>query len=115
METMTEVQPSMGVASIAADDRFGLTAAQLSTLTVFQLIVYAAMQIPVGILLDRWGSRRLIATGAIIMALGQFVVAISVELGTAVLGRMLVGLGDAFTFISLIRLINGWYSGRTDP
>jgi MFS family permease len=40
------------------------------------------------------------------------VVAFAPVLGMAVAGRMLVGFGDAFTFISMIRLINGWYSGK---
>jgi sugar phosphate permease len=103
---------TMGIASLVATDRFQTTAEQLSMLAVAQLIVYAAMQIPVGLLLDRWGPRRLLSIGALSMALGQYVVAFAPSLGLAVTGRMLVGFGDAFTFISMIRLINGWYSGK---
>lgn len=102
----------MGIASLVATDRFHTTAEQLSTLAVAQLIVYAAMQIPVGLLLDRYGARVLLTIGALSMALGQYIVAFSPSLGAAVAGRMLVGFGDAFTFISMIRLINGWYSGK---
>ena len=40
--------------------RFDISAAQLSTFTVLQLAVYAGMQIPVGVLLDRFGPRRLL-------------------------------------------------------
>ena len=65
----------MGIASLVATDRFQTTAEQLSMLAVAQLIVYAAMQIPVGLLLDRWGPRRLLSIGALSMALGQYVVA----------------------------------------
>lgn len=72
-------------------------------------MVYTAMQIPVGILLDRFGSKRLLITGALVMALGSFTVAIAPNLAVAVVGRMLVGMGDSFTFISMIRMINGWY------
>jgi MFS family permease len=78
---------------------------------VFQLVVYAAMQIPVGILLDRFGAKILLTVGAGIMAIGQFTVAFAPSLEVAVIGRMLVGLGDSFTFISMIRMVNGWYSG----
>ena len=67
------------------------------------------MQIPVGILLDRYGSKKLLITGALVMALGSFTVAIAPNLSVAVTGRMLVGMGDSFTFISMIRMINGWY------
>ncbi|MDE2408892.1 MAG: MFS transporter, partial [Actinomycetales bacterium] len=98
----------MGIASLVATDRFHTTAEQLSTLAVAQLIVYAAMQIPVGLLLDRYGARVLLSIGALSMAAGQYTVAFAPSLGIAVVGRMLVGFGDAFTFISMIRLINGW-------
>ena len=69
------------------------------------------MQIPVGILLDRFGAKALLAVGAFVMAAGQLTVAFAPNLSTAVVGRMLVGMGDSFTFISMIRLINGWYQG----
>jgi len=69
------------------------------------------MQIPVGILLDRFGAKVLLAVGAFIMATGQLTVAFAPSLGVAVIGRMLVGMGDSFTFISMIRMINGWYEG----
>ena len=102
---------TMGVASLAATARFHTNAEQLSMLAVMQLIMYAAMQIPVGLLLDRFGPRRLIFSGTILMALGQFLVAFSDQLGFAITGRMIVGVGDACVFISMIRLINVWYSG----
>jgi MFS family permease len=69
------------------------------------------MQVPVGILLDRFGSKAMLVFGTAVMTGGQFLVAISEELGVAVVGRMFVGLGDAFIFISVIRLVNGWFAG----
>jgi MFS family permease len=99
------------VATLTASERFDTNAQQLATLAVFQLVVYASMQIPVGILLDRFGAKRLLAVGAGIMAIGQLTVAFAPSLEYAVIGRMLVGMGDSFTFISMIRMVNGWYSG----
>jgi MFS family permease len=103
----------LGVATLAASERFEINAQQLSTLAVFQLVVYAAMQIPVGILLDKYGAKLLLSVGAAIMAIGQLTVAFAPSLEQAVVGRMLVGMGDSFTFISMIRMVNGWYSGST--
>lgn len=80
-------------------------------MAVFQLIVYAGMQIPVGILLDRFGAKILLTVGALIMSIGQIVLAFAPVLSFAVVGRMLVGMGDSFTFISMIAMINGWYQG----
>ncbi|MFM1992881.1 MAG: hypothetical protein RL600_709 [Actinomycetota bacterium] len=102
---------SMGVASLLAAEKFEAAATSLSTLAVAQLVVYAAMQIPVGILLDRFGSRVMLVFGTAVMTAGQLLVSLAETLGLAVAGRMLVGLGDAFVFISVIRLVNGWYVG----
>ena len=102
---------SMGVASLAATERFQVGAATLSTLTVAQLAVYAAMQIPTGMMLDRFGARRLIILGSLTTGIGNLLVAFSPVFGFAVFGRMIVGFGDAFVFVSMIRLINGWVGG----
>ncbi|MTA09120.1 MAG: MFS transporter, partial [Actinobacteria bacterium] len=103
---------SMVVASLDATERFNTTAAQLASLAVLQLVVYASMQIPVGIALDKFGPRLMLSCGALIMASGQLIVAFAPGLEWAVAGRMLVGMGDAFTFISMIRMVNNWMTGR---
>lgn len=106
---------SLGVAGVEAQRRFGATAAVLSLFSVLQLAVYAGLQVPVGVLLDRFGSRRLIATGALVMGGGQLVLAVSHAVGPAVLGRVLVGAGDALTFISVLRLVPLWFAPRRVP
>jgi sugar phosphate permease len=106
---------SLGVAGVEATERFGVSAAVLSTLAVVQLIVYAGLQIPVGIVLDRVGPRLLIALGAALMVVGQATLALAPDIGIAVVGRMLVGAGDAMTFISVLRLLSNWFSGRSLP
>jgi MFS family permease len=62
---------SLGVAGIEAADRFGASASMLAAFAVLQLLVYAGLQVPVGVLLDRTGPKRLIVTGAVVMAAGQ--------------------------------------------
>jgi MFS family permease len=106
---------SLGVAGVEAQRRFATTAAVLSLFAVLQLAVYAALQIPVGVLLDRIGSRRLIAGGALLMGVGQLVLATAHAVGLAVAGRVLVGAGDAMTFISVLRLIAVWFPPRRVP
>jgi sugar phosphate permease len=106
---------SLGVAGVDAADRFHVSASMLSSLTVIQLAVYAALQIPVGVLLDRVGPRTLIASGALLMTVGQLTLAVAPTIGIAIVGRLLVGAGDAMTFISVIRLLTSWFSGRILP
>jgi MFS family permease len=106
---------SLGVSGVDAQDRFAVSAAVLSTLAVVQIAVYAGLQIPVGIALDRVGPRRLVLLGAVLLVVGQAVVAVSPTIGPAIAGRVLVGAGDAMTFISVIRLVPMWFSGRILP
>jgi MFS family permease len=101
----------MGAVALDAANRFDTNAKQLASLAVIQLVFYASMQIPVGILLDRFGARKLLAVGAALMAIGQITVGFSTALAGGVVGRSLVGMGDAFTFISMIRLANSWVKG----
>lgn len=106
---------SLGVAAVEATDRFDIAATSLSSLAVVQLVVYALFQVPVGVMLDRVGPKALIATGAALMVVGQVTLALAPTLGVALVGRILVGAGDAMTFISVIRLNSAWFSGRTLP
>src|ERR687885_410166 len=89
---------SLGVAGPLAQERFGATAAALSLFVVLQLGVYAALQVPAGVMLDRLGSGRMVAAGGAVMGLGQVVLAESHSVGLAAARRVLVGAGDAMTF-----------------
>jgi MFS family permease len=106
---------SLGVAGVEAQHRFGASAAILSLFAVLQLGVYAGLQVPVGVLLDRLGSRRLVVAGGVTMAAGQLVLATTHSVGLAVLGRVLVGAGDAMTFISVLRLVALWFAPHQVP
>jgi MFS family permease len=106
---------SLGVAGVQATDRFHVSASLLSSLAVVQIIVYAGLQIPVGILLDRFGAKILIASGALLMFAGQLTLATAPTIGIAIVGRILVGAGDAATFISVVRLLSSWFRGRILP
>lgn len=106
---------TFGVVTVEATERFHVNAAAISTVAVIQIIVYAGLQIPVGVLVDRLGSRPLIVLGALLMAVGQLVLAVSPDLGIAILGRVLVGIGDAATFVSVVRLLPNWFGGRLLP
>ncbi|MGC4892738.1 MFS transporter [Micromonospora sp. DT31] len=106
---------SLGVTGVDAADRFHINAATLAGFSVAQLAVYAVMQVPVGVLLDRYGSRRLLLAGGALMVAGQLVFAVAVDVRLAVAARVLVGLGDAMTFISVLRIVAFWFPGRRNP
>ena len=106
---------TFGVAGLDAAERFHATPAQLSMFVVLQLVVYAGAQIPAGVLLDRFGSRAMILTGGALMVIGQLTLAFTASLPVAVAARAVVGLGDAFTFISVLRLVPHWFPDRQVP
>jgi sugar phosphate permease len=106
---------SFGVVGLEATERFHASAAEISFFTVLQLLVYAGLQIPVGVLVDRFGSRAMIAGGALLMGLGQLQLAVAENIPGGALGRVLVGAGDAMTFISVIRLIPLWFAPARVP
>ncbi|GAB2991007.1 MFS transporter [Nocardioides montaniterrae] len=106
---------SLGVAGLMAEDRFGISATQLSLFTVLQLILYAGLQIPVGVLLDRFGSKRLILAGVLMMSAGQLAFAFAGSFPAALGARALVGAGDAMIFVSVIRLVTLWFLARRTP
>ncbi|MBD1541611.1 MFS transporter [Arthrobacter sp. IA7] len=106
---------SFGVVGLEATERFHASASAISFFTVLQLLVYAGLQIPVGVLVDRFGSRAMIAGGALLMGLGQLQLAFADSVPAGVLGRVLVGAGDAMTFISVIRLIPLWFAPARVP
>ncbi len=100
---------SLAVAGLAATERFGISAAQLSTFVMLQLVVYAGMQIPVGLLLDRFGPRRILTIGVVVLTLAQAAFALADTFAVALVARVFVGLGDAMTFVCVLRLVTTWF------
>jgi len=106
---------SLGVAGLAASERFDIEPAQLSVFAVVQVGVYGVLQIPVGILIDRVGPRRLLLTALTVMSAAQLLVSVSGGYGWAVVARVLVGAGDAMVFVSVLRLVSAWFPPRRAP
>ncbi len=100
---------------------FELAPSDLGLLTSAYFIAFALAQLPVGVFLDRYGPRRVVATLLCVTALGAFVFGGADGLGTLALGRALIGLGvsaclmgaiKAFTLwfpLSRLATISGWY------
>ena len=106
---------SLGVGAVEAQERFATGASMVSLFVVLQLAVYASMQVPVGVALDRFGSRRMIVAGGLMMAGGQLLLGVATDVPAAIAARVLVGAGDAMTFISVLRVVSLWFPGRTAP
>ncbi|MSQ88224.1 MAG: MFS transporter [Betaproteobacteria bacterium] len=103
---------------LAAD--FALSPSDLGLLTSAYFLAFAAFQIPLGVLLDRFGPRRVLATLLVFAAVGGLVFGLAQGVATLALGRALLGLGasgclmgsmKAFTLwfpLSRLATLNGW-------
>ena len=95
--------------------RFDADSSTLALFATLQLAVYGGMQIPAGLLLDRFGSRIVVTAGMLMMAGGSVWIAFAPDAGSAILARALTGAGDAMIFPSVLRLLTLWFPARRVP
>lgn len=101
-------------AVLAADlmREFQTTGAALGTLAAMYFYIYAAMQIPAGVLADTLGVRLAGSVGALVAAAGSVVFALAGDIAAAGFGRFLVGFGVSVVFVGLMRANTEWWSER---
>ncbi|GAA4879922.1 MFS transporter [Saccharopolyspora cebuensis] len=103
---------SLGVAGPTALERFDVGPAALSAFTVLQVGIYAAMQIPTGLLVDRFGSRKVITAAVLLLGTGQVLFAVAATYPMGLLARAVLGTGDALMWVSILRLVATHFSPR---
>jgi predicted MFS family arabinose efflux permease len=91
---------------------FSISSTVLGTLAATYFYVYTVLQIPVGVLADTLGPRKLLAGGSAIAAAGSLLFALAPVWEVAGVGRMLVGVGTSVVFISVLKLSAVWFSPR---
>jgi MFS family permease len=89
---------------------FTLGAAALGNLAAFYYYSYVAMQIPAGVLADRWGPRRVLTAGAAIAAAGTLLFALAPGYAAAALGRLLIGGSVGVAFVAMLKLAGHWFA-----
>jgi MFS family permease len=91
---------------------FGLSAASLGNLSAFYFYGYVAMQIPTGLLADRWGPRKVLAGGAALTALGTLLFALAPSVEVANAGRLAIGAAAGVAFVAMLKLASHWMPAR---
>jgi sugar phosphate permease len=104
----------MAPAAIATDlqQSFHASGAALGALAAAYFYTYTVMQIPVGVMADTVGVRKIVAIGAALAGAGSLLFGMADTLAVATLGRVLVGLGVSSMFISLMKLNSVWFHDR---
>jgi MFS family permease len=106
---------TLGVAGIQASQRLEISPAVLSTVMLAQTVVFLALHIPSGMLVDRWGSRTCLVLGAMLVAVGQLCVALTRDLAVLVTGRVLIGVADSFVLVAALALVPRWFPPTRVP
>jgi MFS family permease len=88
---------------------FSVTGTQLGNLHAAFFYIYAAMQLPAGVLVDRLGARRTVTGGALLMSIGGFVFAGTSTYPIAFVGRVLIGFGGGILFLAILRFCANWF------
>ncbi|MBI4636450.1 MAG: MFS transporter [Candidatus Rokubacteria bacterium] len=87
----------------------GLSYAAAGTIQTAYFWTYTAVQVPVGVVADRWGERRVMAVCMALLGLGALAFARSQTYGESIAARMLVGLGAAAVWVPSMRLVSEWF------
>ena len=101
--------------SVIVDDlmrEFAVGAAAIGNLSAFYFYGYAGLQIPIGMIIDRFGPRRPIALAALATALGCVIFAFGTSLWTLAAGRFLIGAAAAFSLVGAMAVAGQWFPPR---
>ena len=91
---------------------FQIAAAGLGHLSGFYFYAYVAMQIPTGLMVDRFGARAVLSWGALVATLGGLVFALAPDLFFANAGRALVGGAVGVAWVCTLKLAAHWLAPR---
>lgn len=105
-EYLLRISPSVMEDSLR--QHFNLSATGFGLLSAFYYYAYVPMQLPVGVLMDRFGPKRLLTVACFICVVGTFMFADTVLYTVAASGRFLVGFGSAFAFVGVLKLATIW-------
>lgn len=101
-------------AAIAGDlaQAFHTSGVALGVLAATYFYVYTVMQIPTGVLVDKFGSRRIVTVGGVLAGVGSIAFGAAPTFAVAAIGRTLVGLGVSVMFVALLKLVAEWFRER---
>ena len=101
------VSPSVMTNELMRD--FAVGGAALGSLSAFYFYAYASIQLPVGMLTDRYGPRKLMSFAVGLCAIASAGFALSDSVLTASIGRALVGGTVAFAFVGTLAIAGYWF------
>lgn len=107
-EMILQVSPSIMINQLMAE--FNINAAVLGVIASFYFYSYTIMQIPSGLLYDRFGPRMLITVATVLCSLGALFFGLAHSVFLIATGRFLLGIGSAFAFVGALTVAARWFS-----
>lgn len=90
-------------------DSFQVSMSIIGGLSAYYFYAYAFAQIPVGLLIDRYGSRNVLSISCLMIAAGSLMFGLTRDINVARLCRLLIGFGSASAFVGCLKLAAGWF------
>lgn len=109
-EFLLQVSPGVMGTELMRD--FSITGQTLGVLSGFYYYSYTPMQLPCGILMDRFGPHRMLTFATIICAVSTIAFSITDNLLTAFIARLMIGFGSAFAAVGTMKLASNWFSTK---
>jgi sugar phosphate permease len=91
---------------------FSVTASTIGLLTSIQFFVYTGLQIPMGILADRYGPNLFLIIGAIFTGLGTIIYSLGTHEFVLFFARILTGTGDATIWVNMVLILGYWFNTK---
>ena len=105
-ESLLRQSPSVMNADIMS--YYKITASSFAHLVAYYYYIYAPMQLFIGLLMDKYGAKRLLTGAAFVCASGTYLFIATKNILIAELGRFLVGLGSSFAFVGVLKIASNW-------
>ena len=106
-EFFIRVSPSVMVPELMRT--FSVDAAAVGSLSAFYFYIYAPLQLPVGVLTDRFGARKLLSMAAFAAGIGTVIFGLAPTYWIAAAGRIFMGFGSAFGFVGMVYICSHWF------
>lgn len=101
-----------GVIADQLQHQFRVSSAVLGLMASIQYLLYMVLQVPVGLFGDKYGPEKLFFTGVLLDGVGTIVFAHATSFPWLLLGRAIVGTGDALIWVNIVLILGKWFRAR---
>ncbi|MBM4761762.1 MFS transporter [Bacillus sp. B15-48] len=91
---------------------FQVTASTIGLIASIQFFIYTVLQIPMGILADRFGPNFFLIIGAVLTGLGTIIYSLGTDEYVLFFARILTGTGDATIWVNMVLILSQWFSAK---